>query len=94
MPQIPDEAFFTLAPNWICEVLSPSTSVVDRVKKMPLYAELGVNHFWLIDPIHGTLEIYLNDHLSWRLVKTYAGNDRVRAVPFDAIEMDLSLLWA
>lgn len=94
MPRIPDEAFFTLVPSWICEVLSPSTSGVDRVKKMPLYAELGVSHFWLIDPIHRTLEIYSNDHLSWRLVKTYAGNDMVRAVPFDAVEVDLSLLWA
>lgn len=93
LPQIPDEPFFSTIPDWICEVLSPSTTALDKTKKMPLYAELGVNHFWLIDPIARTLEVYVNDQLNWKLLKTYANEDKVRAAPFDAIEFDLSALW-
>ena len=94
MPALPDEAFFSMAPDWICEVLSPGTAVLDRVKKMPLYIEFGVKYFWLVDPILKTLEIYVNDHSAWKLVRTYANDDKVRAVPFDAIEINLSSLWS
>lgn len=94
MAQIPDEAFFSVTPDWACEVLSPSTAVLDRVKKMPLYAQIGVKHFWLVDPIAKTLEVYENDHGRWVLVRTYANDEKVRAVPFDAIEIDLSVLWS
>ncbi|MFZ4403859.1 MAG: Uma2 family endonuclease [Pseudobdellovibrionaceae bacterium] len=94
MPQVPEEAFFSLAPDWICEVLSPSTAGLDRAKKMPLYAHQGVKHFWLVDPITKTLEVYKNDHALWTLVHTYMNNEKVCAVPFDAIEFDLSTLWS
>ncbi|MGZ3775899.1 MAG: Uma2 family endonuclease [Pseudobdellovibrionaceae bacterium] len=92
--QIPDEAFFSVTPDWTCEVLSPSTAVLDRVKKMPLYAQIGIKHFWLADPVGKTLEVYEKDHGRWVLVRTYANDDKVRAVPFDAIEIDLSILWS
>ena len=94
MPHIPDEAFFSVVPDWICEVLSPSTAVLDKAKKMPLYAQQGVKHFWMVDPISKTLEIYENDHARWVLVHTYANDDKVRSVPFDAIEIELSMLWS
>lgn len=94
MPQIPDEAFFSVTPDWVCEVLSPSTAVLDRARKMPLYAHLGVKHFWLVDPLNKTLEVYENDHAKWTLVHTYVDDDKVRAVPFDAIEIELSVLWS
>lgn len=60
MPQLP-EAYFTLAPDWICEVLSRSTEKLDRDKKLPLYAEHGVRHVWLIDPIDKRLEVFSLD---------------------------------
>jgi Uma2 family endonuclease len=94
MPKIPDAAFFSMAPDWICEVLSPSTAILDRAKKMPLYAQQGVKHFWLVDPIALTLEVYQNDHFRWSLLHTYAENEKIHAVPFDAIEIDLSALWS
>jgi Uma2 family endonuclease len=93
LSKAPEEPFISIAPDWICEVLSPSTTTFDRSKKMPLYAELGLSHFWLVDPIHKTLEIYVNDHMNWKLLKTYANDDKVRAAPFDALEFDLSILW-
>lgn len=50
MPELPDVAAFELAPDWVCEVLSPSTQGHDRVKKMRVYGREGVGHVWLVDP--------------------------------------------
>ena len=95
MPTLPETAFFTLAPDWICEVLSKSTETVDRTKKLPLYAAHGVAHVWLIDPIAKTLEVHsLGDDRRWRDVRIYEGDTCVRAEPFAAIELDLAALWA
>lgn len=95
MPALPETAFFTLAPDWICEVLSKSTEAVDRTKKLPIYAAHGVGHVWLIDPIARTLEVHaLGDDRRWRDVRIYEGDARVRAEPFAAIELDLAELWA
>jgi Uma2 family endonuclease len=95
MPALPETAYFTLAPDWICEVLSKSTETVDRTKKLPIYAAHGVAHVWLIDPIAKTLEVHsLGDDRRWRDVRIYEGDARVRAEPFAAIELDLSALWS
>jgi len=93
MPTIPDVAAFDLAPDWICEVLSPSTAALDRARKLPFYAREKVGHAWLIDPISRTLEILrlVDDH--WLLVATLAGDLTIRAEPFDAVELDLGALW-
>ncbi|HVT03261.1 MAG TPA: Uma2 family endonuclease [Thermoanaerobaculia bacterium] len=93
MPSIPDVAWFDLAPDWVCEVISPSTGRLDRVKKMPAYARSGVAFLWLIDPIMKTLEIYELVESTWRVVATHGGGEIVRAVPFDAVELDLAALW-
>ena len=93
MPQIPDEAYFSTIPDWVCEVLSPSTAALDRARKMPFYAQSGVKHFWLVDPIAKSLEVYENHHGRWVVVHTYMEDEKARAVPFDAIELDLSTLW-
>jgi Uma2 family endonuclease len=94
MPEIPDEAALTLAPDWVCEVLSPSTERVDRGGKMRIYRREGVRHLWLLNPTAQTLETYRNDGTWWVLLETYEGDDRVRAEPFDAVELDLARLWA
>ncbi len=57
MPRLPDTAYFPLAPDWICEIISPSTASLDRVKKLAIYAREGVAHAWLVDPIARTLEV-------------------------------------
>ena len=94
MPTLPETAYFSLAPDWICEVLSKSTESVDRDKKLPIYAAHGVPHVWLIDPIAKTLEVHsLDDNHHWRDVRIYEGDARVRAEPFAAIELDLAGLW-
>jgi Uma2 family endonuclease len=94
LPQVPHEAYFTLICDWACEVLSPSTAILDRTRKMPLYAQYGLKHFWLVDPSTQTLEVYENDRSKWRLLDTFAENDKIKAPPFEVIEIDLSLLWS
>src|SRR4051812_28608574 len=92
LPRLPEEAAFTLAPDWICEVLSPSTSSFDLVKKLPRYARNGVQHAWIVDPIGKTLQVYRRAESFWTLVSSFGGDDKVRAEPFDAIEFDLAPL--
>ncbi len=93
MPAIPDVAFFTLAPDWVCEVLSPSTERIDRARKLRIYAEVGVAHAWLVKPSHRTLEVLrLSDGL-WSIRGVWEDTAVVRAEPFEAIELDLGRLW-
>ena len=94
MPTVPRVAAFTLAPDWICEVVSPSTEAHDREVKMPIYAREGVRHAWLIDPIAKTLEVYtLDAGRRWGEPVIARGVEVVRAAPFEAIELELSALW-
>ncbi|HIO92685.1 MAG TPA: Uma2 family endonuclease [Leucothrix mucor] len=94
MPSLPETAWFDLAPDWVCEILSPSTAQKDRMVKMPVYAELGVKHLWLIDPEIKTLEVYQLENQRWSLMASLSEDDMVSAVPFDAIEFNLDNLWA
>jgi Putative restriction endonuclease len=89
-----DAAYLTVAPDWLCEVLSPSTERIDRVKKLRIYAREGVRHVWLLDPRQQTLEILQLEGGPWSLTATHESKARVRATPFDAIELELAKLWA
>lgn len=93
MPTIPNVAHFALAPDWVCEVVSPTTGRLDRAQKMPVYARECVRHLWLVDPIARTLEIYHLENSHWVVVSTHGGSGSVRAEPFAAIEIDLSRWW-
>jgi len=94
MPRVPETAYFPLAPDWVCEILSPSTASLDRTQKLAIYSREGVGHAWLIDPISRTLEILRLEADSWRTVVAHAGEATVRAEPFDAIEFSLAEFWA
>jgi Uma2 family endonuclease len=94
MPQTPiDRAYITLAPDWVAEVLSPSTAALDRREKLRVYAREHVPHVWFIDPTPQTLEVLVLDGESYRVSQVESGDAKVRAQPFDAIELDLSILW-
>ncbi len=88
-----DAAFLTLAPDWVCEVLSPSTNAVDRTVKLPIYAREQVSHAWLIDPAARTLEALRLDGDTWRIVGSWADEALVKAEPFEAVVLELGLLW-
>jgi Uma2 family endonuclease len=93
MSALPNTAYFPLAPDWICEILSPSTAQLDRAKKLAIYARERVAHAWLVDPIARTLEVLRLENGRWLILATHVGSEIVRAEPFDQIELDLGSLW-
>ncbi len=94
MPEMPvDKAYFTLAPDWVCEVLSPSTEPLDRGEKLAVYRDARVSHVWLVNPLVKTLEVLRFDGGTYRVLPVFSGDAKVRAEPFDAIELELAALW-
>ena len=93
MPGLPNGNWTDLPPDWVCEILSSSTVKLDRTQKMPIYSEHGVRHVWLLDPEHRTLEVFRLEEAKWLLVSTHAEGERVRAEPFQEVELALGLLW-
>lgn len=93
LPAMPDAAHLELAPDWLCEVLSPSTVALDRVKKLALYLRERVGHVWFVDPAARTLEILSHDGARYTLTASFEGEGAVRAPPFDAVELELGTLW-
>jgi Uma2 family endonuclease len=94
MPEMPETAYFTLAPDWVCEVLSPSTSKIDRGPKRRIYAREHVSYLWLVDPDAKTLEAFRIEGDSYLLIATHEDEDKVRVPPFDAVELELAALWS
>ena len=94
MPVYPDAPFVTLAPDWVCEVLSADrTRRLDRTRKMPVYAREGVAWRWIADPFAETLEVFRLRDGAWVLASSHVGSDDVRAQPFDAVPLALDALW-
>ena len=88
-----DQNSISVTPDWICEILSPSTGRLDEMKKMPIYAEHGVGYLWLLDPIAKILDTYRLKSNGWLFLARLRGNDKVRSEPFQEIEFDLGDLW-
>jgi Uma2 family endonuclease len=95
MPEVPDTPAIEIAPDWVCEILSPSNRRYDRTVKMSSYARHGVEHLWLVDPIDRTLEVYrlAPDSGLWVLLSTHIDDESVYAQPFEAAPFELGLLW-
>ncbi|HKQ71366.1 MAG TPA: Uma2 family endonuclease [Polyangiaceae bacterium] len=94
VPELPDGAAIEIVPDWVCEVLSPSTAAVDRTDKMAIYARERVGHVWLVEPVLQTLEIFrLLESNRCERISAWRAAALVRAEPFDAIELELSSLW-
>ncbi len=93
MPQLPDTAYFTLAPDWTCEILSASTRKLDLLRKRPIYAREGVQHLWLIDPVDRILEAFEFRDGQWLLIASAQDDEPVSIPPFDAITFSLGELW-
>lgn len=93
MPNPPEGHRVEVVPDWICEIMSPSTASKDREIKMPLYAHYGVQYAWLVDPKARTLEAYQLEGGAWREIGRFTGADQVAVPPFEALTLDLSGLW-
>lgn len=93
MPIFPDAPWIELPPDWVCEVLSPSTRRIDLTDKRRLYAVAGVPHLWFVDPLARTLEAFALRDGVWALIAALKDDEEVRVPPFDAITFPLSALW-
>ena len=93
-PEEEPHNWISVPPDWVCEILSPATAKIDKAGKMPIYAEHGVPHLWLIDPIAKTLDVFRLETGRWVVAGLYAEADKVRAEPFAQIEIDLLDLWS
>jgi len=98
LPDVPKKVFaeplITVTPDWVCEILSPSSGRIDRVLKRKIYLELKVGYYWIIDPLNQTLEAYKYENTSkWAEVGVYGEKEKARIEPFGDIELDLSTLW-
>lgn len=93
MPRLPDTAYFALASDWVCEILSPSTAVLDRTRKLRIYAREGVRHAWLVDPPMRTIEVLALEDGRWIVIDTFGADQVARIPPFEAIDLELGLLW-
>jgi Uma2 family endonuclease len=93
LAELPDKAFFEVAPDWICEVISPSAEKYDKGDKRPIYAHYAVPHLWHVDPRAKTLEVFRLQGRDWLLTHTFVDREDVSAPPFDAITFSLGLLW-
>lgn len=93
MPRMPEDQRFEVVPDWVCEILSPSTARKDRVIKMPVYARYGVAYLWLVDPIARTLETFALEEGRWVVTGQFKDNDTVAMSPFEALDLELEALW-
>ena len=93
MPQAPSTAWFELRPDWVCEVLSPSTAVLDRTRKQDIYREQGVPWLWFVDPATRTIEVLRLSGQDLVVAGTFGGEGEKRVPPFDAVAIDIGALW-
>jgi Uma2 family endonuclease len=94
MPQLPTTAQLELPPDWACEVLSRSTSRYDRFGKKRIYERERVNHYWIVDIANETLEVLRLTDGRLTEAAVFAGAEKARIEPFDAIEIDLARVWS
>jgi hypothetical protein len=92
-PQSRRGAFTSVAPDWLAEIASPSTSIRDRRVKMPAYARHGVDPLWLVAPTEGCLEAYQRLDDRWLVLGTWSDDTDARIPPFDAVPIDLGSVW-
>jgi Uma2 family endonuclease len=93
LPYLPKTKWIETSPDWVCELLSPSTEARDRTEKRLIYATYQVRHLWYIDPRTEVLEVFENRDGKWLLLSAFKGADLVTAPPFEAISFSLGELW-
>ena len=94
LPRIPEEPYFTLAPDWVCEVASRSTHKLDQTRKLPIYAKAKVKHAWMLEPRDRSIEVLELRGKHWSRLGYHMDSEKIRAVPFDGLVLDLSKLWS
>ncbi len=92
LPELPDVATMKLAPDWVCEGMSPSTARLDKGPKREIYARAGVPHLWYVDPALHTVDVFALAGTAYSFVRTAGEHDDAKLAPFPH-PIDLSRLW-
>ena len=93
MLEPPTKAWFEIAPDWVCEIISPSTEKYDKGDKRRIYATYEVGHLWQVDPRVKSLEVFARQDLDWLLTNTFFESETVTAAPFQELAFPLDRLW-
>jgi len=93
LPAFPKERPVRATPDWVCEVVSPSSIRMDRLTKPDLYLRSGVPFLWLVDPEDRILEAFAARESAWLRVGAWSDPDRARIPPFEAVEIDVGRLF-
>jgi Uma2 family endonuclease len=94
MPELPGDEPLRLVPDWVCEILSPSTRRHNLLIKKPYYAKVGVAFHWIVDPVARTLSAYRLEAGKWLELAVHGDERDAHIAPFDAIAVDVAALWA
>ena len=81
----------TGAPDWIIEIVSPSNSSHDYIRKLNLYADTGVREYWIVDPIEQTILVYFFERDPFK-VTHHAFQDKVKVNIYDDLFIDFSAI--
>src|SRR5665213_469470 len=92
-PERPTGTPIRLRPDWICEILSPSNARDDQVTKFETYRRCGVPHYWIADPQLLTLRVFRWTPEGYLVALTAQAGQRVRAEPFEAVELEVGVLF-
>ncbi|MCM1215288.1 MAG: Uma2 family endonuclease [Lachnospiraceae bacterium] len=79
----------TGAPDWIIEIVSPSTSSHDYIRKLNLYAEAGVREYWIVNPMVQSIYVYFLEENKFRTA-AYTFQDRIKVNIYDDLYIDFS----
>lgn len=92
LPAPPKERPVTNRPDWLCEIVSESNRTIDTVTKLRRHHQAGVSHYWILDQMDRTLTVYRHTADGYLVVLRATAGERVRAEPFDAIELEVAVL--
>jgi hypothetical protein len=93
MPELPDDEPIRVVPDWVCEILSPTTRRHDMLRKLPYYAKVGVPFMWLVAIDARVLTAHRLDSSDWRIIGTYSDETEVRIAPFDSVPLNVADWW-
>jgi len=93
LPELPTLAWFDVAPDWVCEIISPSTHKHDRSTKRDIYAREGIAHYWIVDPVEQLIEVFALLDGQWTLAATAKDLEVIALAPFEEFQIALGRLW-
>lgn len=93
LPELPVDEPIGVVPDWICEILSPTTRRHDQLVKLPYHARVGVAHAWVVDLESRVLTVHRLEEGTWRIVGTYSDESEARIVPFEAVPLNVAAWW-